>query len=300
MHRPLLALLICFSLLAPALAEEYKTADDAIAAGAIKLRTRNYTEAIPPLEKALAMTPAENRKKRCDIYEALTIAYRQLPEIDKMQEAAEYLQVNNDSRPGRSLMARSYTSFLYQRGRTDWAVKHYEEVLKKDPRDPTALAVLSAFLSNRDGDEKKRGEKLKCDLKTLNDERSAKVAEAMEATADKYKTKAAFAWKDIARIWLEADETTKAKAALEKARKAPPEERTKQLTRMWHEGMGDSYAKLGDVKEAVAEYEAALKLAEQKIFITGLEKKIKEVQTAKEEAAAEPKKDAAKPGSTKS
>lgn len=290
MHRPLLALCFGFCLLTPALAEEYKTVDDAIAAGAIKLRARNYNDAIPPLEKALAMTPAEDRKKRCDIYEALLVAYRQLPEIDKFQQAAEYILVNNDSRPGRSIMGRSYVSFLYQRGRTDWAVKHYDEVLKKDPRDPTALAVLSSFLSTRDGDEKKRGEQLKKELEALNDERSTKVAAAMEATADKDPKRAAFAWKDIARIWLEADEKTKAKAALEKARKAPPEVRSQQLTRMWHEGMGDSFAKLGDVKEAVAEYEAALKLADQKIFISGLEKKIREVTTPKAEATGEAKK----------
>lgn len=283
MHRPLLALCLGFLLVPSASAEEYKSADDALTAGALKIRARKFTEAIPPLEKALAMTPAEDRKKRCDIYDTLTIAYRQLPEIDKFQEAAEYILVNNDSRPGRSIMGRSYVSFLYQRGRTDWAVKHYEEVLKKNPRDPTALTVLGSFLSIRDGEEKQRGAKLKAELEALNDERSKKNAEALEATADKDPKQAAFKWKDVARIWLEADEKTKAKAALEKARKAPPEVRSQQLTRMWHEGMGDSFAKLGDVKEAVAEYEAALKLTDQKIFITGLEKKIKEAkgETAK-------------------
>ena len=279
MYRSLLALCFGFCCVAPTWGEEYKSADAAITAGALKIRARKFNEAIEPLEKALAMTPAEDRKKRCDIYETLLIAYRELPEIDKYQEAAEYIQRNSESRPGRSIVARSYTAFLHQRGKTDWAVKHYDEVLKKDPRDPAALVVLSVFLSVRQGEERQRGEELKAELEKLNNERSAKKAAELEAVADDDSKRAASAWKDVARAWLEADDQAKAKAALEKARRAPPEARSQQLTRMWHEGMGDNFAKLGDKQAAVAEYEAALKLTVQKIFISNLEKKIKEVTT---------------------
>lgn len=279
MYRSLLALCLGFCCVAPTYGEEYQSADAAITAGALKIRARKFNEAIEPLEKALAMTPAEDRKKRSEIYETLLIAYRELPEIDKFQEAADYIQRNYESRPGRSIVARSYNAFLHQRGRTDWAVKHYEEVLKKDPRDPAALAVLSVFLSIRQGEEKQRGEELKAELEKLNNERSAKKAAELEASADDSPKRAASAWKDVARAWIEADDQTKAKAALEKARKAPPEVRSQQLTRMWHEGMGDSYAKLGDKQAALAEYEAALKLTDDRIFISNLEKKINGVKS---------------------
>ena len=69
--------------------------------------------------------------------------YRILPEPDKMIEAVEYIEEHSPSAAERSNVATDFVSFMHQRGKTDQSVARYEEKLKKDAKDPTALAVLS-------------------------------------------------------------------------------------------------------------------------------------------------------------
>ena len=74
---------------------------------------------------------------------ALMQSYRQLPEIDKMLEATDFILEHGESATEKSLIARALTSFVHQRGKTDEAVKIYEAKLKQDAQNKPALYALA-------------------------------------------------------------------------------------------------------------------------------------------------------------
>ena len=137
-------------------AQEYKTAREARAAAAKHLGTRNFAAAQAPLEAALALTPESDTRERIDIYRTLMASYRLLPEPDKMIEAVEYIEEHSPQAAERSVVASDFVSFMHQRGKTEQSVARYEERLKKNAKDPTALAVLSKTYSRLVRDKKDR------------------------------------------------------------------------------------------------------------------------------------------------
>ncbi len=200
--------------------------------GAAKhLQARNYAAAQAPLEAALKLTPEGDLKQRVELYRALMRPYRVLNNVDKMVEAVEYIQANSDGPAERSIIATDFVSFLYQRGKTDFAAERYEAKLKENPKDPTALAVLSTIYQRVIREKKDRGQMLEGELRKLNRERAIAKAERLEkeAEADANPATAASNWKGVAKSWLEADDKEKALAAVEKLLKPPPEARTDLL-----------------------------------------------------------------------
>lgn len=142
------------------LGQEYKTLREAQLDAARHLETRNYAAAQAPLEAALKLTREGDLKQRVELYRTLMESYRTLNNVDKMIEAVEYIQANSDSQAERSIIATDFVSFLHQRGKTDFAVERYEAKLKENPKDPTALAVLSTVYQRVIREQKVRGQTL--------------------------------------------------------------------------------------------------------------------------------------------
>jgi len=261
MFRATLFVALLTSFVASSSAEEFKTAKEARAAAVKLMRNKEYAQAQQPLEAALALTPEGDEEDRVEIYRMLMPSYRLLPEVDKMKEAVDYIQTHGDSAIERKLVARDFANFVKQRGKTEWAATLYEAELKTDPKSPTALAVLSTIYADASDDKKTRASQLQIDLKNLDRERAAQKAESLEKLADQEQTAAASKWKDVAKAWLEAENKDRAKAAVEKSKKAFPETRSPLLGMYWHEGLGDVLMQLGDSEQAAIHYEEAVGLA---------------------------------------
>lgn len=258
--------------------QEYKTVREARLDAARHLQARNYAAAQAPLEAALKLTPEGDLKQRVELYRSLMAPYRVLNNIDKMVEAVEYIQANSDGQAERSIIATDFVSFLHQRGKTDFAVERYEAKLKENPKDPTALAVLSTIYQRVIREQKERGQMLEGELKKLNRERAVAKAERLEKAADTDATAAASNWKDVAKTWLEADDKEKAKAAVEKSLKASPEKRSEILTMFWHDGLGDVYAEVGETAKAIEQYEQAITKASSEPLKKPLRDKIEKLK----------------------
>lgn len=242
-------------------AQEFNTAREARAEAAKHLKSKDYAKSQQPLEAALALTPEADRKERVEIYRALLPAYRLLPDIDKMQEAVEYIETNGDSAIERKMVGRDFGNFLKQRGKTEWAATHYEALLKTDPKSPAALVVLSTIYADGTDEKQARGSKLEGELKSLDRERAVQKAESLEKGAEGDPTTAASAWKDAAKSWLEAGDKVRAKAAVVKSKQAFPEKRSPLLGMYWHEGLGDILMQLDEPGTAALHYEEAIGLA---------------------------------------
>src|SRR6266480_888596 len=74
--------------------EKYSDYNDAMIAAGRYLRKNDYPSAVPPLEAALTL--AKDDAQRLKVYQALVPAYRQLPEIDKMLTAQEFIIRHTD------------------------------------------------------------------------------------------------------------------------------------------------------------------------------------------------------------
>lgn len=262
MLRAVAALLLFVLASLSAVAQEFKSAREARSEANKHLKNKDYAKAQQPLEAALALTPEANYGDRVDIYRALMSSYRLLPEVDKMQEAVEYVQLRGDSAIERRSVGRDFANFIKQRGKADWAVTLYESRLAKDPKDPAALVILTTLYADGTDEKKARGSKLEGELKSLDRERAAKKAEALEKSAETGDPLAAASgYKDAAKAWLEADDKARAKAAVEKSTKAFPEKRSPILGMFWHEGLGDVLMQLDDCANAALHYEEAVALA---------------------------------------
>src|SRR5262245_50884361 len=98
-------------------AADYKTADEAMRAAAPLFNDRKFAASREPLEAALRLAPDD--AFRVKVYGYLMSAYRELPEPDKMVEAAEFVIAHSDQRAKRSNESSSLASFLFQRGKLD-------------------------------------------------------------------------------------------------------------------------------------------------------------------------------------
>ena len=90
--------------------DKYRDFNDAMSQGARLLRDMQFAAAQEPLEAALKL--AADDQARVRVYQALRQPYRQLPEIDKMLEAQEFILRHTAQKAGRSLAARDLASFL--------------------------------------------------------------------------------------------------------------------------------------------------------------------------------------------
>lgn len=259
-------------------AADYKTADDALIAATPHLRSRNYTASREPLEAALRLAPDD--AYRVKVYEYLMPAYRELPEPDKMVEAAEFVIAHSDQRAKRSIESRSLASFLFQRGKLDAYLDKYEARLKAGPDDVVCLSVLNAmYLTTRRDQE--RGAAVARTLAVVDKQIAKRHADELERTAGEDPTATAAKLKDAAQAWLEAGDTERALAAAKKSKASPPEDRSAILKYFWHQGLGDVFAAANQPAEAKTEFEAAMNFAPGELNKKTTQKKLDEL-SAKE------------------
>jgi hypothetical protein len=281
MNRSLRAPLLFAALAAtaaPSAAQDgkYKTYKEAAAAGARAVRAGDLAAAREPLEAA-AMLAATDREK-LEAHKALLTPYRELPDVEPMQAAAEFVIGHTAQAAERSLIRGALLSFVQKRGKMDAAVAGYEARLAKDPDDRTALYLLAEAYATHKKDPAKaadRGEKLAAAEKKagrpedaaelarlaahyVKAERPKDGAELFERVAPADPKTEAWHLKEAAAAWLKAGDKTKAVAAARKSAAAAPEARSAQLTYYWRRGLGDVLLDAGEPKEAVAQYEGAL------------------------------------------
>lgn len=266
-----------FFLSLSAFAADYKNFDEAMRDGSKLARDKQYPEAQAALETALTL--AKSDEDRLKAYQALILPYRQLPEIDKMLAAQEFIIAHTDKRAGRSIAARDVASFLHQRGKVDAGVERYDARLQKDPRDLVALSILAVIHKNVRNDNLK-GSEFQQRLDSVNLEWAEKLALKQEAAAAAATQQQAWHWKEAALAWLEANDKAKGLAAAKKSAAAPPEARSDLLAYFWRDGLGQAFLKAGDAKSAITQFEAAVALAPSKTHRDDAEKKLAEAKAA--------------------
>ncbi|MEK6257709.1 MAG: sigma-70 family RNA polymerase sigma factor [Planctomycetota bacterium] len=283
-----------------ATASKYTSGDEAFNIGATFYNSGNLAASQDPFEYALKMAPDDKSKIR--VYRALMGAYRQLPEIDKFTEAADFIITKSEQPAERSLTRTSLLSFVHQRGKTNDLAERYEAVLKKDPKSVTALFVLSELYAELKSDPKRSTELLERLAKltaksgeALDVPASAKLAqqyvkqskfkegaELYEKIAPLDKNLAAWHWKDAAQAWIKAKDKNRALIAAKASAEAGPEKRGDLLLHFWHRALGQVFLETGEPALAVEHLEAAIKTTK----IEGYIKDTKgELATAKEQAA---------------
>ena len=239
---------------------KYSTYREAYSAGVVAVNAGNLAAAREPLELAakLAKTPREKMKA----YEALMIPYRELQEIEPMQQAAEYVITNNDFAATRSLTRGSLLSFIHKRGKMDVAVEVYEARLKKTPDDRTVLFVLTEAYATYKKDPS-RSALLAEKLGAV--EKKAGIAQdigSQAQLAQQYIKLEAWHFKEAAAAWLKSGDKSKALTAAKKSEaSAQPESRDALLTYFWHRGLADLFLDVGEPKLAIPHYEKAIAIS---------------------------------------
>jgi tetratricopeptide (TPR) repeat protein len=256
----------------------YRNAQEAYAAGAKLHNARRFAESRAPFEEALKLSDDDAFKVR--VYRALMQSYRQLPEIDEMLKATDFIFEHGESTAEKTLIAGSLASFVHERGKTAEAVKIYEAKLTKDPRNKPALYALTEIYRRAEPKPDRRAELLKV-LSDVQKQDESNLAAKYEKLAADQPQLAGVHWKDAAAAWLKAEDKQKALAAAQKAEAAGPDDRNDQLSHFWHKGMGDVYLSLNEPKKAIPHLEMAI----QKTTIAGY-KKASEEQLAKARRAA--------------
>lgn len=277
LHSPFCALLFLVASLVPSFAADYKNFDEAMREGTKQLRDKKFPEAQAALEAALKL--AADDEERSKAYQALVQPYRQLPEIDKMLEAQEFIIAHSDQRARRSLAASDVASFLHQRGKDDIGITRYEARLQKEPRDLVGLTMLAALYRNSAA-HRDQVDAMKQRVESVNLEVAQKVAEKHEATAAAATKTQAWFYKEAALAWLEANDKLKAHAAAQKSVASQPEARSGLLSYYWREGLGRVFLGVGDAKSAIPQFEAAIELAPGKGQRDDAEKKLAEAKAA--------------------
>jgi tetratricopeptide (TPR) repeat protein len=275
---------VAFSILVIALATTSLVAQDknrefeeALREGTKLLADMQFAAAQAPLEAALKLAPDDQARLR--VYERLVRPYRQLPEIDKMVEAQEFIIRHSERRLQRASASRDLANFLHQRGKTDETIARYDARLKADPKDVAALSVLETIVTRIKRD-RQRGPGLTERLGILDRELAGKLAARLEEDAKTAPQTAAAIYKDAASAWIEADEKAKAVAAAQKSLASLPEERSDLLVFYWRNGLGEVFLAAGEPAQAIPQFEAALKVVTVDGYRKDTEKKLAEAKAA--------------------
>lgn len=288
----------------PSPAKEYSSAQAAFQEGAKHLRAMDYKASRAPFEAALKL--AKDDAYRVKVYQALLPAYRQIPEFEPFQTAAEFIVTHAEQDATRSLTRRAFLSFAYNRGQIDQLAERYEARLGKDKKDYTALYLLSELyavtrknpkravelieqLAALEAEPKKGGE-----TQPLSPQQAAKLARTKAKLAQQYMRnkdyrQAAQLYEEIAPL----DETTQAwnlkeaataclldgerKDALRlviAADKVPSEARNESLAHFFHRKMGDLFLTLDQPGKAVGHFKLALEKTQNEGYVTGTQKSL--------------------------
>ena len=256
--------------------EKYSSFLDAYNTGVRFINSGNLAAARAPLEAAVKL--AKTDRNKLDVHRALLVPYRELQEIEPMQQAAEYLISKSPQAAERSLTRQSLLSFIFKRGKMDAAIEGYEARLKKDPNDRTVLYLLTEAYGRYKQDparsaqlgqklaalEKKAGRgvdvygQAQLAQQYAKAGKSKEAAELYESIAPLDKKLEAWHYKEAAVIWLKTKDKSKALAAAKKSDAAAPEARSALLTHFWHRHLGDVYLGVDDPKAAIPHYEQAI------------------------------------------
>jgi len=110
-------------------ATKYTSAREAFQVGVAFYNSRNFTVSREPFEAAIRLARDDDEMK-LKAYEVLLPSYREIPEFEPFQTAAEYVITHHKQDARRSLTRRSYLSFAFNRGQIKNMVKRYEKLLK--------------------------------------------------------------------------------------------------------------------------------------------------------------------------
>ena len=275
---------------------KYENAEEAFRDGIAYLQLKEFAKSQAPLEQALKL--AADDSYRIKVYEFLMEPYRQLPEPDKMIEACEFIIEKSDFQPKRSLTRNALLSFVYQRGKVDPAVQHFEDVLKKEPNHRAANYILSEMynrvkpnpkrrvelleklvvLSEKEGDEFRRGTQGQLAGAYVGTGKVKEGAELYEKLAKEDAKQAGSLWKDAAGAWLKAGDKDKALAAAKSADAAPGERPSGLLGYYFHQQLGDIFVQTGEPKLAIPHYEKALANTDIAGYKKDTEKKLEDAR----------------------
>jgi len=296
-------------------AKKYASAQEAFQIGAAFYNSRNFAAAREPFEAVIQLAKDDDALK-LKAYEALLQPYREIPEFEPFQTAAEYVIANHKHDASRSLTRRAYLSFAYNRGQMKNLVARYEKQLKKDPNDWMAVYLLSEIYSRGAGlppsvEHSKRAIELLEHLAKLDAERkkaegkpetelspaeAAKISRekgrlAMQYMRAKDYSKAAALYEEIAPLdttthaWnLKEAATARLKLGDKEnalrlalaAEKAPAEARNDQLTHFFERHMGDMFLALGKPKKAIPHYEIAIRKTTIDGYVKGTQASLQE------------------------
>jgi tetratricopeptide (TPR) repeat protein len=291
---------------------EYADAEEAYRVGAAFYNSRSFKNSRAPFEAAIRLAKDDEMKLKA--YQALLSAYREIPEFEPFQTAAEFVIANSPQSAERSLTRRAFLSFAYNRGQLDNLAKRYEAMLEKDKKNYLAVYVLSEIYSTNDKNPKRAVELLKQleeleakkDPGTKNPEtdgdkvkiarEKAKLAQQYVASKEYKKAAKLYeeiapldpttnAWnlKEAASAWLKDKNKKEALRVAEEAEKVEPEKRNDQLAHFFHRNLGDIFMQLNQPKKAIPHFEIAIKK-------TNIEGYLKDTKSSLAEAIEKSKK----------
>ena len=192
--------------------------------------------------------------------------------------ALEFIIEKSDRDAERSLARTELMSFIRQRGKTEDAVKRYEERLKQQPdHEPTLFILVDVYgrlkddpkrsaqaleqinkLKQKDGGELDVRESAKLAGEYVKAKKFKEGAELFEKTAGRDAALAAWNLKEAAAAWLKAGDKASALRAARESAAAQPEKRGALLEYFWHRGLADVFLDAGEPGLAVPHYEQAI------------------------------------------
>lgn len=291
---------------------EYKDAEEAYRVGAAFYNSRSYKNSRAPFEAAIRL--AKDNEMKLKAYQALLPAYREIPEFEPFQTAAEFVITNSPQNADRSLTRRSFLSFANNRGQTDNLIQRYEAMLAKDKNNYLGVYLLSEIYSTNNKNPKRAVELLK-QLEKLEakkdpgtnkpetDADKIKVAREKAKLAQQYANSKDYkraaklyeeiapldpsthAWnlKEAASAWLKDKNKKEALRVAEEAEKAEAEKRNDQLAHFFHRNMGDIFMQLNQPQKAIPHFEIAIEK-------TNIEGYVKDTKSSLAEAIEKSKK----------
>lgn len=279
---------------------KYGSMEEAMRVGNAYFSLQEYAKTREPFEAALKLAPDD--ASRVKIYRALLPAYRQESDWLLCAGALEFIVAHSEQDAERSLARTELMGFLRARGKTNDAVKRYEERLKQandeatmyilievysrlkdDPRRASVLLEQWSALKLKSGKEMKVSEAAQLAGEYVKQKKFQQGAELYEKTAPRDAKLAAWHLKEAAAAWVKAGNKKRAVKAAKAAEDAEPEKRGELLEHFWHRGLADVFFDCGEFERSIPHYQKA-------IAKTNIEGYLKDCKARLEEATAKVKK----------
>lgn len=293
---PFAAIMILSVISQIAAAKDYKSFDEAMADAQKAIDVKNYLGSEEPLEAAIEL--ADDDRQRIEAYRKLIDAYKLHPQIDDVRKACEFIMDHSTSAPERFIYRDNLLDFIEDKKKGDELIGHFDQRLKANADDRTALLVLSkAYAQLKDDSQQSANltERLQkvieasgAEVDTLsyaelamlyvNAKQYRKGAELYEKIAPQNETMAPWNWKEAAAAWLKAGEREKALQAAVNSTKAGPETRPGLMQYYWNSSLGDIYLELDNPTLAIPHYEKALETAKLKRYIDATKAKLEKAR----------------------